>query len=402
MPKFFYLADGPLLWLNSSKGKRSPMHRQNELALKILAPTRYPWRFNGPRYSRHSITNRAFLPMNKIDERIEGFTVFAPSLQRFDLVHAFNRIPIGRTPYLIGFESHLPRAFSLESTAYFRALSNSLAGERCKGIIAISRFSEQIFRKMHAESNFAELLDSKLEVQYPNIEIPDFEDSLDDLNGQLRLVFIGHHFARKGGCVAVKLAELGQKSGIDLHITIVSNLSMGGGIWTDPIREDYYLPWIKGLEQNNISHYKYLSNQEVQCLLRESHFCLLPTFGDTFGYSAIESMVNYCPMIATRQGALPEFIQNDINGILLDLPVDSDGQWTHISSSNRHTANFERMFTDEVERLAEIALRRIIQYANDPIGYRALRKNARHTAESLFSATQATQFWDNRYEKAVG
>lgn len=339
--------------------------------------------------------------MNKLDERIEGFTVFPPSLRRYDLIHAFNRIPISRTPYLIGFESHLPRAFSLEGTGYFKALSRSLAGERCRGIIAISRFSERIFRKMHFGSELAETLYSKLEMRYPNIEIPDAKDNEFDLNGPLRLVFVGHHFARKGGCVAVRLAELASKAGIDLKITIVSNLAVGRGIWTDPIREDYFTPWLRRLQQNNIVHHHKLSNQEVQNILRMSHFCLLPTFGDTFGYSAVEAMANYCPMIATRQGALPEFIEDNVNGILIDLPVDSDGQWSHISSPNRHTTDFERVFTDEIERMAETALNRIVLYINDPSSYIMMRKNARRTVESLFSAAGAAEFWDKRYEEAV-
>ena len=192
------------------------MRKASTRPLRILAPTRYPWRFNSPRHSRHAITNQPFLPMNKIDERIEGFTIFPPTLRRYDLVHAFNRIPVGRTPYLIGFESHLPRAFSLESTAYFRTLTKSLAGKRCRGIVAISRFSERIFRKMHAESAMAEELYEKLEMRYPNIEIPAVEDQAPDLNGPLQLVFVGHHFARKGGCVAVRLAELAQEAGVDM------------------------------------------------------------------------------------------------------------------------------------------------------------------------------------------
>lgn len=377
------------------------MRKQIERTLQIQAPTRYPWLFNGPKHSRHSISNRPFLPMNKIDERIEGFTAFPPSLRRFDLIHAFNRIPIGRTPYLIGFESHLPRAFSLEATAYFKALSSSLAGNRCKGIIAISRFSEQIFRKMHAESEFADAFNSKLEMRYPNIDIPCVEDNSVDLIEPLHLVFVGHHFARKGGCVAVRLAELGQLAGIDLHVTIVSNLAMGGNIWTDPVKDEYHRTWMMRLERSNIAHHGQLANDEVQKLLRDAHFCLLPTFGDTFGYSAIEAMANYCPMIATRQGALPEFIEDDENGILLDLPVDSDGQWIHISSPNRDTMGFEQMFTDEIERLAESTLQRIVVYMNNPACYRALRKNARRTVENLFGAVEATEFWDKRYEEAV-
>ena len=136
--------------------------------------------------------------------------------------------------------------------------------------------------------------------------------------------------------------------------------------------------------------------------MRGAHFCLLPTFGDTFGYSAIEAMANHCPMIATRQGALPEFIEDDSNGILLDLPVDGDGDWIHSSSPDRDTPGFERMFTDEIERLAETALTRVVGYLNNPARYRDLRNEARRTVETTFAASDANEFWDRRYEEAVG
>src|SRR5258707_358881 len=122
--------------------------------LQILAPTRYPWQFNGPRSSRHSIHNRSFLPLNKISNRIEGLTVFNPfPLKSFDLIHAFNRVPLGTTPFIIGFESHLPRAFGLENTAYYRFMLERLAGKRCARIIAISNFALRVFRAVNGGSN---------------------------------------------------------------------------------------------------------------------------------------------------------------------------------------------------------------------------------------------------------
>ena len=71
-------------------------------------------------------------------------------------------------------------------------------------------------------------------------------------------------------------------------------------------------------------------------------------------------------------------------------------------SPDRATPGFERMFTDEIERLASSALTRIVGYLNDPAGYRALRREARRTVENTFAAKDANVFWDRRYEEAVG
>ena len=343
------------------------MSTRSQNRLRILAPTRYPWRFNSPRQSKHSIQTKNFLPLNRIDRRIEGITAFPPSLQRYDLIHAFNRIPIARTPYIIGFESHLPRGFGLEKTPFFRALVQSLAGERCNGIVAISKFAENTFRMAHSGGEFEADLMTKLETRYPNLELPHVTDDPPSISGRIHAVFVGHHFGRKGGCVAVRMAELATSYGIDLHVTIVSALEMGGGIWTDPTRAGFFKDWASRLERPNITWHERLDNDAVQEALRRAHFCLLPTFSDSFGYSALEAMANYCPMIATRQGALPEFIENGVNGLLLDLPVSETNRWVHSSAPNRHTPEFERIFTDEVER----------------------------------SAKDANIFWDRRYTEAV-
>ena len=149
--------------------------------LRILAPTRYPWRFNGPRRSKHAVSNRSFAPFNYLSPRVEGVTVFNPlPPRRFDLIHAFNRIPIGLTPYLIGFESHLPRAFGLERSLYCRTLIHSLNSDRCRGIFAISEHARNIFRRTVRHLPQFPELESKLFVRYPNF--PMATDQMDQLD----------------------------------------------------------------------------------------------------------------------------------------------------------------------------------------------------------------------------
>jgi glycosyltransferase involved in cell wall biosynthesis len=370
--------------------------------LNVLAPTRYPWRFNGPRRSRHLIYNKNFVPFNKLSNHLEGITAFPPSFRSFDLIHAFNRIPIGRLPYLIGFESHLPRAFTLENTSYFHALRRSLASKRCRSIIAISRHAEFIFRQTHGESDLGPELIAKLQVRYPNVALPDIIDETTDFgDGPIRLLFVGSHFARKGGCVAIRMAELARGYGLDLDIMLISDLAMGGGIWTDPLRKGYFDDWQARINHPTIRFSPALPNTQVLAHLRQAHFSLLATFGDTFGYSAIESMTHFCPVIGTRQGALPEFIEDDVNGILLDLPVQPNGEWIHSSSPDRGSPAFEVMFTQAIECLAHEALKRIAALATDPSRYRRMRMAARTTVKTQFGDQDANHFWDNLYEKAV-
>ncbi|WP_375402549.1 hypothetical protein [uncultured Sphingomonas sp.] len=163
-------------------------------------------------------------------------------------------MPIGTTPYVIGFESHLPRAFCLESTSYYAALRRSLASRRCRGIVAISHYAEKVFRAAHAGSAEYDAIASKLQTRYPNVDLGEFTDHCDDLADAptIRVTFVGAHFARKGGCVAVRLAELAAAAGVPLEITIVSKLEMGGGIWTDPLRDGFFDTWRDRLKHPSI------------------------------------------------------------------------------------------------------------------------------------------------------
>ena len=372
--------------------------------LRVLAPTRYPWTFNGPRRSEHSIERRSFLPFDWISKKVEATTVFNPlPPRRFDLIHAFNRIPLGTTPFIIGFESHLPRAFGLEDTAYFRRLTDMLSGDRCRAIVAISEHARKVFQDTHEERPRARDMLDKLCVRYPNVDVPEYGDLLEeDVPKRVKVTFIGSHFARKGGCVAVELARNANAAKFPLDVEIVSSLQVGGSIWTDPASTSFFDKYFALLDQPNVRHHPSLDNRAVIDLLRRSHFCLLATFGDTFGFTAIEALANSTPVIATDQGALPEFIVHRQNGVLLHLPTNPHGEWIHSSSPVRATKGFENIFSEEVSRLAKQALDEIMLATQDARVYHAMRRAAKDTARRLFDSRAADQFWDNLYVRAVG
>jgi len=109
-------------------------------SLQILAvQDRYNTGFNTPRVTRHHIEQRKFVPFNKIYQPLAGAALVNPwPLRRFDLLHAFNRVPLGPTPFVIGFESHMPRAFGREQGAVFETLTSQLLSSQCCRIIPMS------------------------------------------------------------------------------------------------------------------------------------------------------------------------------------------------------------------------------------------------------------------------
>lgn len=370
--------------------------------LDILAvQDRYNSGFNTPRVTRHRIVRRRFIPFNRYYEPLAGATLVNPwPIRHFDLLHAYNRVPIGPTPYVIGLESHLPRAMGREKGVVAQTLTKEILSDKCRYIIPMSEAGKITFLHQHADNPRLDELEAKTLVRLPNIVVPDITDWFDPSApmDEMRLTFVGGHFARKGGIVAAKLAEKALEAGLPLKVTIVSSLV--NGVWTDPTRESFYEPYMKLLDLPNVTLLKGAPNAKVLEILDRTHMSLLPTLGDTFGYSAIEGMSRYTPVIATALSALPEFINND-NGVLLDMETNEQREWKHVARPDRDTPAFEKVFTDTIERLAEESFAACVALFNDPQALAAKRRAARATVEQKFNATDAGRFWDDLYVKAV-
>src|SRR5271165_3252832 len=118
--------------------------------LKILTLNdRYQTKFMTPRSSRHTIRRAAFIPFNLLDARLDGVTIIA-SPDAADLVHAHNRIPIGRQKFLMSFEADLPRASGFQYEGrYYRFMTRLIESPRCRRIVAMSHFAKRVFLKQH-------------------------------------------------------------------------------------------------------------------------------------------------------------------------------------------------------------------------------------------------------------
>lgn len=370
--------------------------------LTVVAPRGYPWAFNGPRRSRHDLRIRSYVPLNRLRSNLDGLTVFSPlDTMGADLIHAFNRVPLGTKRFVIGFESHLPRVWGLSGSSYERLLYKVLLSPRCRRIVGISHYAAGNFRSSVAQAPIGpdaqEDLLRKLEIRYPNLDVASVSPERSPLSGQLVTTFVGGHFARKGGCVVVRMAELAQRRRLPIHFNIVSSLQIGGAIWSDPSRESFFAPYLALLDLPNVTHWPGLPNDQVKALLQRSHIGLLPTFADTFGFSVLEAMASGTPVLATAQAALPEVITHDIDGLLLD-PARTPGQpgwiWPY---DKRDEPAFEQLFTNEVERLAEAGLKHLEALLDDPARHEAMSIAAHQKMLRLFSSDAAERYWDDLY-----
>jgi glycosyltransferase involved in cell wall biosynthesis len=391
---------GKLALPGSGKVKAARKAGGKVLRVAVLKD-RYQSSFMSPRVSRHEIVRTRFIPFNYIARKYDGVTLLPPTLN-VDLVHAHNRVPLGVSNLIMSFESHLPRYFaSPQDTFLLRRMNKAIASDHCRRIVGMSHFARRVFLRAHADNPDLEVLKAKLMVRHPNLIINEREDALDldASDPALRVTFVGAHFGRKGGCVAVKLAEKARERGVPIHVTVISSLETGGMVWTDPTAPDFFEPYKRLLDAPNVTYHAAQPNAVVREILGRSHFSLLATFADTFGYSAIESMAEFTPVIATRVCALPEFIEDGVNGFLLPLDTDDVGEWRRPPYEMRGAKIFEKTFRDDVERLAEEALARLLPFVGRPQLTAPLRRAARDTAVRMFNAEDAAAAWDDLYAR---
>jgi glycosyltransferase involved in cell wall biosynthesis len=134
------------------------------------------------------------------------------------------------------------------------------------------------------------------------------------------------------------MAKQALKMRLPVTFHIVSSLQYGPGICTDyPDKMAYAADAadLKLLGLPNVQFHGTLPNTAVLDLMARSHFVLLPTMDDTYGFSVLEGMASGTPAIVSAVCALPEFVHSGKNGFTLKLPVDENGNWTHWNLHDR-------------------------------------------------------------------
>jgi glycosyltransferase involved in cell wall biosynthesis len=264
----------------------------------------------------------------------------------------------------------------------------------------MSQFARRIFEATHADAEEAAALAAKLEVVYPNVILP--EPSLAPRrNGPLELIFVGAHFGRKGGAAAARAAEIARRRGLPLRFHIISNLTVGGAVWSDPRDSAFFAPYLRLLDGDNVVFRRSAPNAEVVETLRAADFSILTTLSDTFGYTAIESLAVGTPVLATPQGALPEFIIDGHNGLITPLDVDAYGEWIHVGRADKDSRRFAALYRDAIETLAEAIIDAVLPFVDAPERLAAMRRAARVTAEERFDSRKASPILDQIYEESA-
>ncbi|WP_225892394.1 glycosyltransferase family 4 protein [Nostoc sphaeroides] len=327
----------------------------------------------------------------------------------YQAIHSFNKILYTNKPWFITFEDHRVLYRNPQNqgeAAIFDLLNNRLALDNCQKIIAISDYAKLRLINRIKGWHIEPQLSKKLDVIHPNFPVRVNQSKLYQQQQNLQLVFIGNHIARKGGIVALRLAKKAEKLGLPITLHIISELAHGSGVPTDFPDRTKYIEDLKLLNLNNVVFHKSITNEKVIELLSQSHFQLMATLHDTYGYSIIEGFSVATPAITTNVCALPEFIRHGENGYILELPINEVRHWSNwLHGEKTKTNEYWEILNSTYDDLAEQALQQIIQFldrSDKREHYEFLSAGALAQAQIVHNSEKQNELFDDLYAAAAG
>ncbi|TVP57113.1 MAG: glycosyltransferase [Nodularia sp. (in: Bacteria)] len=369
---------------------------------------------NLPRSSKHKIirakpfpTGR--YPLKKIWSPFESFDSWQPSWKQYQVVHSFNSIQYTDKPWFVTCEDHTflynnPKN-NVERRIY-NFLNNRLSLDNCCKIIAISDYAKMRFLRQIAGWQTRDQIMRKVDIIQPNFPLRANQPKKYQENQKLTLTFVGNHLARKGGIVALRLAKKAEKLKLPIIVNIVSGLKHGPRVPTDFPDTTKYAEDLKLLDLDNIIHYKNISNEKVIDLLSHSHFQIMATLHDTYGYSIIEGFSVATPAITTNVCALPEFLTHGKNGYFLNLPINEIRHWSNwlYDKEKMKTDEYWDTINNTYDDLADQALQQIIQFIDRPDKlehYESLSAGALAQFQSFNNSQTQNDLFDRLYAEAA-
>lgn len=272
-------------------------------------------------------------------------------LNKVDILHFFNGVSFGRTPWVTHFETLLPRfsralaryqgkdKLSLEMTPLLQRGFHALKSPSCKRIIAMSQAAAEFQRDLLTELPFEdrEVILGKMVVLHPpqDVLVEQPVEHHHDSSQPIRFCLVGDGFFRKGGKeILMAFENLIKKEKALIKLVLVSSIRLDSYAAQETEEERKWA--LKFIEENPfwIEHYQNIPHIQVLELMKSCDVGLLPTYADSYGFSVLEAQACGLPVISTDVRALPE-INNTGVGWIIRVPKNEFGEALYYSPEDR-------------------------------------------------------------------
>lgn len=274
------------------------------------------------------------------------------------LVHTFNKIPMNGPRFIVSFELEFPRYFGPVSERQMRFTKKLLRSERCAALLGLSETAANLAKRQFEALGEPEIA-GKIGVFKGGLPEKALVEREVDTSAPLRLLYVGNDYLRKGlVSIAIAIGKL-LDQGADIQLDIVTNFDNRGYVgketdWTRSIMEPF-------LEREQVNVVGPVPNATVKEYMRNSDALLFPTLDESLGWVPIEAGMEGTATIASRIFAIPEFVEHEQTGLLLDVPLNPEtGRWEGINHPDADT-----LFEQAQKSLANALIPAIEIFLND-------------------------------------
>lgn len=291
---------------------------------------------------------------------------------------------------------YTPARFSSAGTFDFFGMPTPRAVKMAfvEQILSKKNFKKLLFKSHYGLSTLKtygrisnQLILDKADVVYPIVRKVS-DDKIFYNDEVTNLLFVGE-FLRKGGANVVDVFLELKKTFPNLKLTCCS----------PSIKESdgkLGIKYKKIIENHHHDiHYSYVDREVIMSdLLPNADVYLCPTYQEAWGFSIQEAMAYGRPIIATDISAIPEMIEHNKSGILLNI---KDHEYI-LKAKGYILGNIPNDFTTNLNEQLYQSLFSLIKDKENRI---RLGKNALATARSKFSIEQRNLKMENIYRQAL-
>jgi glycosyltransferase involved in cell wall biosynthesis len=305
-----------------------------------------------------------------------------------DLIHSTaGKLILNKTPWIIDVESIGNfvqfRYDMLKSQNYTKKISDLLTSDYCKKILPhciAGQSSITNFFKNKPMTN-------KMEVVYPARSVPKISRKRKKGNEKIQILFVGKTFYEKGGKEVLNVFET-LKTKYDLDLTLISNAP-----------QEIFNKF------KNISGIKILPSTldygDLMNLFQTADIFLYPTYMDTFGIVFLEAMSYKLPIISTNVFAVPEIIENEKNGFLINPPIRWHDNLYQFKwrSWNDFVENVK--MTDKIQFVNHLVEKTSLLIENDSLRKKMGKYGRRQIEKGKFSIKERNNKLRRIYEEVI-